>query len=149
MSVGIDLTNRDAYDFWHREQIRFSDTDMLGHVNNVAYVAIIESGRVAFARSGLLGPLTKKFVFVMARIEIDYRAEVHYPADILVGTCLISIGRSSIVLGTGVFTSSFCAATSLTTLVQIDTETRRATPIGKNLRVVMEALLPAAPRAQT
>ena len=142
MTGSIDLTDRASFGFWHTEQIRFSDTDMLGHVNNVAYAAIVESGRVAFVRRGALGPVPSDLLTVMVRVEIDYRREVHYPAEIAVGSRLLSFGRSSMVLGNGVFTEKFCAATAVTTLVLIDSATRRPSPITAEMRAVMEAQLP-------
>ena len=53
MNDELDLTNRASFAYWHREKLRFSDTDMIGHVNNVAFAALFESGRVAFTRAGL------------------------------------------------------------------------------------------------
>ena len=34
-----DLTSRATYAYWYQEKLRFSDTDMIGHVNNVAFAA--------------------------------------------------------------------------------------------------------------
>jgi hypothetical protein len=86
MSDDPDLTDRGAYQFWSREKLRFSDTDMIGHVNNVAFAALIESGRVGFTRSGVIDGLPRGLLVVMRRIELDYRAELHWPADIDVGS---------------------------------------------------------------
>jgi acyl-CoA thioester hydrolase len=44
-----DLTTRGAYPHWRTDVIRFADLDPLGHVNNVAYLTYIESGRVMFS----------------------------------------------------------------------------------------------------
>jgi hypothetical protein len=77
-----DPTDRDYYSFWYEEKLRFSDIDMLGHVNNVAYAALIETGRLAFWRDGLRLSLPKGLLTVMVRIEIDYKAELHYPATV-------------------------------------------------------------------
>jgi acyl-CoA thioester hydrolase len=120
------------------EQIRFSDTDMLGHVNNVAYAAMVESGRVAYLQSVVPG-----LFVVMARLEIDYRAELHYPDAIDVGCVILKVGRSSIVTGNGVFHGDLCAATAVTTLVLIDRHTRRSTPIQDDVRMTLEAVVPA------
>ena len=136
MSVSLDLTKRESFSHFHKEQIRFSDTDMMGHVNNGAYGAITESGRVGYLRKIVPGLLV-----VMARIEIDYRAELHYPADIDVGCAVLRVGRSSIVMGNGVFHGDVCGATAVTTLVLIDKETRRSKPIPDEARENLEALI--------
>jgi acyl-CoA thioester hydrolase len=136
LSASLDLTKRERFSYFHREQIRFSDTDMLGHVNNVAYAAMVESGRIAYLRSVVPG-----LYVVMARIEIDYRAELHYPAEIDVGCALLRVGRSSIVLGNGVFDGEVCGAAAVTTLVLIDKVTRRSTPIPDEARARLVALV--------
>jgi acyl-CoA thioester hydrolase len=143
MTEAPDLTDKHSYRFWYQEKVRFSDTDMLGHVNNTAFTAFVESGRVAFTRSGVVAHLAENLILVMARLEIDYRAELHYPADVDVGGRLMRIGRSSMVTGNGVFHGAICAATALTTLVLIDAATRRPTPIPDATRAVLEAYLAA------
>jgi len=130
----IDLTDQAVFQHWHQEKLRFSDTDMLGHVNNVAFAALIESGRVAFTHSGPILGMPREVLVVMRRIELDYRAELHWPADIAVGSRLLRIGTSSITIGNGVFRGDLCAATSVTTLVMIDRKTRRPTPIPDAMR---------------
>jgi len=141
MSAPPDLTDKGRFPFWQRENLRFSDTDMLGHVNNVAFAALIESGRVAYTCSVLLPEWRQPVLAVMARVEIDYRAELHYPAAVDIGCCLVSVGRSSFVIGNAVFRGDLCAATALTVLVFIDRTTRRSTPMPDDLRGLLNAHL--------
>ena len=143
MSDGIDLTDRSIYQHWYQEKLRFSDTDMIGHVNNVAFAALIESGRVNFTRSGVIENMPRDVLVVMRRIELDYRAELHWPAEIDLGSRLLRIGRSSFQIGNGVFHGTLCAATSITTLVVIDRKARRAAPIPDAVRAGMERYLSA------
>ncbi len=133
-----DPTDRDYYSFWYEEKLRFSDIDMLGHVNNVAYAALIETGRLAFWRDGLRLSLPKGLLTVMVRIEIDYKAELHYPATVSIGSSLVRIGRSSAVIRNGVFKGDVCACTSVTTLVLIESASRRPAAIPDDMRAVLE-----------
>ena len=133
-----DLTSRATYSYWYQEKLRFSDTDMIGHINNVAFVALMESGRVNFTRSGVIENLPNDVLVVMRRIELDYRAELHWPAEIDIGSVLLRIGNSSFAIGNGLFHGDLCAATSVTTLVVIGRETRRAAPIPAATRAGME-----------
>jgi len=142
MSDDPDLTDRGAYQFWSREKLRFSDTDMIGHVNNVAFAALIESGRVGFTRSGVIDGLPRGLLVVMRRIELDYRAELHWPADIDVGSRLWRIGGTSFAIANGVFHDALCAATSITTLVVIDRVTRRPVLIPDDVRARLNKALP-------
>jgi len=141
VSGAIDLTERQSFAFWYQENLRFSDIDMLGHVNNVAYAALIESGRIAYAREVLGMNRWPGVILVMARIEIDYRAELHYPAVVQIGSRLMRIGRTSLVLGNSVFRGDLCAATSVTTLVIIDSSTRRPVAIEAAARAKLEGHL--------
>ncbi len=138
----IDLTDRASFAYWYQEKLRFSDTDMIGHVNNVAFAALFESGRVNFTRSGVVENLPHDVLVVMRRLEIDYRAELHWPAAVDIGSRLLRIGRSSFTLGSGLFDGARCAATSVTTLVMIARETRRAALIPGVVRAGMETYLP-------
>ena len=133
-----DLTSRATYAYWYAEKLRFSDTDMIGHVNNVAFAALMESGRVNFTRSGVIENLPHDVLVVMRRIELDYRAELHWPAEVDIGSVLLRIGKSSFTIGNGLFHGDLCAATSVTTLVVIGRATRRAAPIPQTTRAGME-----------
>ena len=133
-----DLTSRATYAYWYAEKLRFSDTDMIGHVNNVAFASLMESGRVNFTRSGVIENLPDDVLVVMRRLELDYRAELHWPAEIDIGSVLLRIGTSSFTIGNGLFHGDLCAATSVTTLVVIGRETRRAAPIPQATRAGME-----------
>lgn len=132
--AGPDLTQRASFTYFEQEKIRFSDTDMIGHVNNVAYAALLESGRTAFGRNFLFAHIPDDCLVVMARVEIDYRQELHWPAIVDVGTRIIAVGRSSYVMGQGVFHGERCVAGGRTTLVLISQETRRARPLPEDYK---------------
>jgi acyl-CoA thioester hydrolase len=51
-----------------------------------------------------------------------------------IGTAVLSVGRSSVTLGQGMFTGEQCAATSRNTVVLIDQKTRRPTPLPEEYR---------------
>ena len=133
-----DLASRATFPYWYQEKLRFSDTDMIGHVNNVAFAAMMESGRVNYTRSGVIRDLPDDVLVVMRRIELDYRAELHWPAEIDIGSVLLRIGGSSFAIGNGLFHGDLCAATSVTTLVVIGRASRRAVPIPDATRAGME-----------
>jgi hypothetical protein len=93
----MDLADPATFDAWITERIRFSDTDAMGHVNNVAVAAYVESSRVeygiALARHADDAPGSPDDAtgdgqpgFVLARLVIDYLAELHYPGEVRVGS---------------------------------------------------------------
>jgi acyl-CoA thioester hydrolase len=81
------------------QNVIWSDMDAFGHVNNAVYLRYFEDGRMAyFDRIGVdeykqqanLGP-------IMARVSCDFRAPLHYPDAIQIGTrsVLLSAGKLS------------------------------------------------------
>lgn len=111
------------------EKVRYADTDRQGHVNNAVFATFLESGRVAVLydpQAPIAEPGTS---FVIARLELDFRAEMTWPGDIVVGTRVASLGRSSIVLEQGIFQDDTCVATATTVIVAFDDTTRRSRPL--------------------
>jgi len=136
------LQDRASFSHFVHENIRFSDTDMVGHVNNTAFAVYCEAGRVHFGR---ILPLRDDSSFggVLARVEINMRAEAHFPGVVEIGTGVVRVGRTSYTLGQGLFVDGMCVATAQGVLVAIDTKTRRPVPLPDNIRAVLLAhLLP-------
>ena len=139
--MSFDITLRANYTYFETEKIRFSDTDMIGHVNNVAFAALLESGRTAYAHAKLFPHMPAGLVGVMARIEIDYRRELHWPGAVDVASRVAAIGRSSYVIAQGIFREDVCITTGRTTIVMIDRQTRRSAELPEGYRGVLEGLL--------
>ena len=60
--------------FEHQVDVRWRDTDAIGHVNHVVFLTYLEEARDAlYAR--VLGA---EPIYVVARLEIDFRAEVRH-----------------------------------------------------------------------
>jgi acyl-CoA thioester hydrolase len=60
--------------FEHQVSVRWRDTDALGHVNHVVFLTYLEEGRDAF----YVRALGRDPHYVVARAEVDWRAEVRY-----------------------------------------------------------------------
>jgi acyl-CoA thioester hydrolase len=136
-----DVTSRATYPVWGRETVRYADTDAHGHVNNVSYAAYFETGRTTLVRAAHLpiGPQAPARP-VLARIEIDYRAEVHWPAELDIGIAVVKLGRSSMTLIQGLFIGEACVATAREVLVLVETATGRSTPLPEEMRLRLTAL---------
>ncbi|MGH8444131.1 MAG: acyl-CoA thioesterase [Solimonas sp.] len=121
--------------------MRFADLDLLGHVNNIAFTIYAESGRAAFLReTGLWVPFSPR-QNVIARLELDYRRELHYPGKLRVGLRVLEMGRSSFRLGIGLFDGADCAASAETVLVRIDAATRKAVALDDSERAILQRYL--------
>ena len=96
----------------------------MGHVNNVSFAAYIEAARTMLIQ-GLLDNFNYPDLdFILARVVIDYKRELHYPGTIEVGARLIKLGSKSLTSGYGVFLGDDCIATSESVNVFYDMKTR-------------------------
>ena len=66
--------------------------------------------------------------FVIVKLTIEFRAEMHYPGIVDIGTRLARIGNSSFTMNQALFNEGRCAATAESVCVIISKETRR--PVG-------------------
>jgi acyl-CoA thioester hydrolase len=84
-----------GFDFVHREPVRFRDIDAKGHVNNAVYLSYIESARIAFLlHTGAVAGLDD-LSFVVARIEIDFRAPLSFGDEVEIGVRAGRFGTKS------------------------------------------------------
>ena len=60
--------------FEHEVSVRWRDVDGLGHVNHAVFLTYLEEGRDAF----YMQALGRDPHYVVARVEIDMRAEIRY-----------------------------------------------------------------------
>jgi acyl-CoA thioester hydrolase len=88
----------------HRLTVRFRDCDQLGHVNHAVYLTYLEQARFTFWRAhlrraagpgGADRPDPRGRGVILARVEVDYRAQARAGDDLEVRVMLDRIGRSS------------------------------------------------------
>ncbi len=136
-AIEKQLRNPEIFRHWAQDTVRFSDTDMMGHVNNTAYAAYCETGRVNFNRSLIPG-----FVGghgMVARLAINYLGETRFPNIVRIGTGVAHVGNTSYTLAQGIFIEDHCVATAEGVLVRINRETRRPTPLPDEMRTLLHA----------
>jgi acyl-CoA thioester hydrolase len=123
--------NIEAGDFavYTSDKIRYSDTDRQGHVNNAIFATLLETGRVEVLYDTAAPLAEPGSAFVIARLTLDFRAEINWPGTIRIGTRVASIGRSSVKLEQGLFQNEQCVATAETVIVLMDETTRQARPL--------------------
>jgi acyl-CoA thioester hydrolase len=123
------------------DKLRFGDTDRLGHVNNAVFVTLLETGRVSVIDVAA-GPQRNSGVhFVIANLNLDYRAELFWPGTVEIGSALTAIGNSSMRFTQALFQNEKCVATAQSVLVQIDSKTNRPAPISDATRAALAAFM--------
>lgn len=82
-------------------QLRWSDQDALGHVNNARIVTLMEEARIRWTREdGSTGRFSAGTV--VASIQIDYLRPLYYQPEMLIRMGISRIGNKSFtVRGTG------------------------------------------------
>jgi acyl-CoA thioester hydrolase len=123
------------------DKIRYADTDRQGHVNNAIFATLLETGRVELLYDPASPLAEAGSAFVIARLAIDFRSEIVWPGEIVIGTRVASLGRSSISLEQAVFQNGICAATAETVIVLMDEKTRRSRPLPAIARERLAAFL--------
>ena len=95
----IDRARLQPEAFSYRCEIatRFSDLDVLSHVNNVAASAILQEGRNRFIHTCELYQLAYR-VLVVASTLIEYADDLLHPEPIEVAVGVLDIGRTSLRL---------------------------------------------------
>jgi acyl-CoA thioester hydrolase len=79
--------------FEHPVAVRWRDTDALGHVNHVVFLTYLEEARDAFYHN-VLGADPS---YVVAHLEIDWRAEVRYEdRQVIVNIAVDRMGTTSL-----------------------------------------------------
>jgi acyl-CoA thioester hydrolase len=120
--------------------IRFGDLDPQGHVNNTVFATFFETGRVAFLREPGNGLSPSGTTSVLARLDINFLKELHWPGEVEIGTGIAEIGRSSFTFLQAIFHAGACAATARATMVMIDAQTRRSRPLPGEALTKLESM---------
>ena len=121
-----------AFPHVRRKRVRFRDCDALGHVNNAVYSTYLEE-----ARMGVLGGLRE---FILARVEIDFRAELRAGEEIEVGTRVGRLGTKSFELEHEIRARDRVVAEAKSVLVAYDYERGESVPLSDSLRARLEAV---------
>jgi acyl-CoA thioester hydrolase len=137
-------------DFAHRVAIdvRFADTDAMGHVNNAVYLTYCEMARIRYWTEVTAEPVAPGHEgaesLILAEARITYRAPVFHGETVTVETRATHIGRTSFTLEHRL---TACApngeprlvATSASVMVRYDYQTDRPAALGPRFVDVIEA----------
>lgn len=127
--------------------VRWGDMDALGHVNNVQYYRYGESGRIAYFE-----PLEqedprfwKDYGIILASMGCDFLAQVHYPAQLEIGTRVSRIGRSSIGMQSAIFLDGRVVAVLNGVVTWFDYAAQKTLPVPEHVRQWIRAREAVAP----
>ncbi|MCP8617047.1 acyl-CoA thioesterase [Salirhabdus salicampi] len=131
-----------GFSFYIPINIRFSETDMFGHVNNVSPFIYFEEARIAFFQEvGLFQNLTNSpsTVPVVADLQCDYLRQMHFGETFKLYVKVQHLGNSSIDLHyLCVNGENEPTLTGRGRIVQINKETGRATSFTEKQRKLLQ-----------
>ncbi|HCF60644.1 MAG TPA: acyl-CoA thioesterase [Myxococcales bacterium] len=98
--MAIEIPSNELFKVQVALEVRWSDLDALGHVNNARYFGYFEQGRIGYLERVAPGrKLVESGVApLLAHTECDFLAPIEHPASLLVGTRALRVGSSSVEL---------------------------------------------------
>lgn len=141
--MALDLADRGIYGFATEEHLRFADVDANGHINNGAFLQLLENARVSYMRqivrpNGAPGGLPR-FRVVVGRLEIDFRRQMFFPGRATACARLIEAHERKCVIGHGLFDGEGnCTATLRAIMVSLNEETHRSIAFEPAVRAALD-----------
>ena len=126
----------EGFPFMHRETVRFSDLDGMGHVNNAVYSTYLEQARLAWFRANQIGtddelPLRD---VILARTEIDFRSPLQYAETVEIGVRPSRLGTKSFELEYELRADGRVVAEAKSVLVGYDYDRAQSAPLPERWR---------------
>ena len=136
----FDLADRGIYGFATPEHLRFADLDANGHVNNGAFIELLENARVSYLRLIVRAGLPR-FRLVIGRIEADFKRQMFFPGTATACARLIEAHERKVAIGQALFDGEGnCTAVQKVIMVSLNEETHRSTPFDPAVRAALDAL---------
>ena len=138
--MAFDLADRGIYGFATSEHLRFADVDANGHVNNGAFIELLENARVSYLRRIVRGNLPR-FRLVIGRIEADFKRQMFYPGTATACARIVEAHQRKVVIGQALFDGEGqCTAVQKVIMVSLDEQTHKSTPFDPAVRAALEAI---------
>lgn len=129
----------DGFAFVHRDAVRFRDLDAFGHVNNAVYSTYLEDARNAYLKELGLVRTIADIRMILARQEIDFRAQVDVGEELQVGVRPARFGTKSFDLEYEIYAGGRLAATAKSVIVAFDYDANESIPLPDTWRRTLAA----------
>ncbi|MFD2627966.1 acyl-CoA thioesterase [Oceanobacillus kapialis] len=128
---------KDSFSFSIPIKIRFSETDMFGHVNNVSPFIYFEQARIEFLKSvGLFRTEATEDtgIPVVADLQCDYLQQMYFNEDLSMFVKANHVGNTSIDIHYMGVVDGNIAITGRGRLVYVHPKTGRPVPISEEIK---------------
>jgi acyl-CoA thioester hydrolase len=117
---------------------RFCETDALGHINNTVVPMWFEQAREPIFKYFVPSLDPKRWNLIIARVEVDYLAELIYQEDVEIKTWLGKLGNSSMSVIQEVWQFGKCCARGKAAMIHYDYKQEKAITIPDEIRYQLE-----------
>ncbi|WP_423407583.1 acyl-CoA thioesterase [Heyndrickxia sp. MSNUG] len=129
----------EEFEYYHDVKVRFSETDMFGHLNNTVPFTYFEMARIDFFKSqGFMQDWVKpenETIPVVADLQCDYLSQIYFDEDLKIYVKANSIGNSSVDLHyMGKKADGLICLAGRGTIVQISKRTGKGVPWSDEMR---------------
>jgi acyl-CoA thioester hydrolase len=139
--LAFDLADRGIYGFSTAETLRFADQDANGHINNGAFLQLLESARVSYMHQVIRKADVPHFRVVVGRLEVDFKRQMFYPGRATACARVIEVHERKFVVGHGLFDGEgHCTAVLRAIMVSLNEKTHRSTPFDPVVRGLVDRL---------
>ena len=117
--------------------VRWGDMDAMGHVNNAKYVSYLEEARVRWMLGVPGASMTDRIAPVVAATNVNYRAPIVWPNDIVVELFVERLGNSSVTIGHRIVDQKderVLYSDGNVVVVWMDTQTGKSAPLPDAIR---------------
>ena len=118
-------------------QVRFNDTDALGHLNNTSFALYAEYARVEF----LDNLRTGEVYLILAHIALDFVKQVKFREEVYVTTQVEKLGKTSVTLHQEVYASGEVAAKVRSVVVLFNYGTQKSVRLSDEVREQLQAYM--------
>jgi acyl-CoA thioester hydrolase len=117
---------------------RFYETDALGHINNTVLPCWFETARGPVFR--LFNPALqlKEWNLILARVEVDFLAQIHFGHEVTIVTGIEKIGSASFVVIQEAWQKNLCVAQGKAVQVFFNYLTQKSEPLPASLRTKLD-----------
>lgn len=127
--------------FTRRVEPAFYDTDALGHINNTRLPAWFELARNDLFRLFVPDLDPRKWPLIMAKLDVEFRAELFYGQDVEIRTWISRLGNSSFTVAQEAWQAGRQGARGHVVLVHYDHTEGSAVALTGDLREALAAHL--------
>jgi acyl-CoA thioester hydrolase len=113
---------------------RFSETDALGHINNTVIPNWFEKAREPLFRFFTPDLDPKNWQLIIARIEVDFKAEIFYMHEVTMKTWLEKLGNSSMIVVQQVWQNGNLCAEGRAVVIHFDWTSKKSKTIPDGIR---------------